>query len=57
MPLLERAPSLLPDAGQSIVQRYVGVCDETEREPDEELLQRMHEVLVSAGVLTAEEEG
>jgi Tetratricopeptide repeat len=56
LPLLQRTPWLLRDAGLSLVQRYVRLCEETDREPDEQILQPMYAVLVAAGILTPEEE-
>jgi hypothetical protein len=53
---LERAPSSVADAGLSLLQRYVGICNDMERDPDEELLRRIHTILVSAGVLTKDDE-
>jgi tetratricopeptide (TPR) repeat protein len=56
LPMLERARYMLPDSGLRLVQRYLELCEQVEREPDEEVLQRMYAILVSAGILTPEEE-
>jgi tetratricopeptide (TPR) repeat protein len=56
LPMLERAPYVLPDSGLRLAQRYLELCEQAGREPDEKTLQRMHAVLVSAGVLVPEEE-
>ena len=54
LPLLERAPYVLPDSGLRLAQDYLQLCQQLEREPEEELVQRIHAVLVSAGVLSAD---
>jgi len=51
LPTLERSPFVLPDSGLGLVQSYVKFCEAVERGPDEAILDRMHTVLVSAGVL------
>ena len=56
LPMLERASYMLPDSGLRLVQRYPELCEQAEREPDEAILQQMYAVLVSAGILTPEEE-
>jgi tetratricopeptide (TPR) repeat protein len=56
VPLLEHSPEVLADAGLSLMQRYLRLCEELRLEPDEDLDQRMHAVFVSAGVVTAEDE-
>ena len=51
LPLLERAPYVLPDAGEHLVRGYIQLCDESQKEPEQQLLQRAHAVLVRAGVV------
>jgi hypothetical protein len=51
VPLMERDPSLIADAGLSLVQRYVALCGETERKASQDLLTRRHDLLVSSSVL------
>ena len=55
VPVLEREPDTLSDSGVELVKRYLELCEQVRREPGEELVDRMYEVLVSAGILTAEE--
>jgi tetratricopeptide (TPR) repeat protein len=54
LPILERAYYVLPDSGLRLVENYRRLCQETEREPDVDTIQRMHRVLLSAGVITAD---
>jgi tetratricopeptide (TPR) repeat protein len=54
LPILERAHYFLPDAGLRLVQNYLTRCQDAEREPDVDTVQRMHRVLLSAGVITAD---
>jgi hypothetical protein len=49
LPVLERAPYVLPAAGLGLVRGYVTRCEEAEREPDGELVERMHAVLLARG--------
>src|SRR5215208_5729373 len=51
--MLERAPYVLSDS-RLLVQRYLQLSEEVGREPDEDILQRMHAVLASAGIHTPE---
>lgn len=51
--MLERAPYVLNDS-RLLVQRYLQLSEEVGREPDEDILQRMHAVLASAGIHTPE---
>jgi hypothetical protein len=51
LPVLERAHYFLPDAGLRLIQTYVSRSHEAERDPDPNLIQRLHKVLVSAGMI------
>jgi hypothetical protein len=53
LPVLERAWYFLPDAGLRLVRHYITRCQEAEREPNVDLVTRMHAVLVTAGVIEA----
>ena len=55
LPLLERAPYFLPDAGLRLVRGYVARCQEADCDPDANLLGRMHTVLLAAGLVEAGE--
>jgi tetratricopeptide (TPR) repeat protein len=54
LPMLERGSYGLPDSGLRLVESYLKLCEQAEREPDEEVLERMYAVLVAAGVLPPE---
>ena len=56
LPLLERLPYVLPDSGLRLLQNHLDVYDKLEQEPDEELAQRMFSVLVSAGIVSTDDE-
>jgi tetratricopeptide (TPR) repeat protein len=56
LPMLERASYVLSDSGLGLAQRYVELCEQVERRPNEEVLQRMYVILVSAGILTPEQD-
>jgi tetratricopeptide (TPR) repeat protein len=55
LPVLERAWYVLPDAGLRLVRAYAARCQEAGRQPDAELIARMHAVLDAAGLLGADE--
>jgi hypothetical protein len=54
VPLLERAPYVLPNAGLELVQTYRDVCGDPGHEPDREVMQWMDTVPVSTGGISVE---
>ena len=56
LPLLGRTPYVLPDSGLQLLQNYLKVCDGLEQEPDEELVERMYTILVSAGIVAPDDD-
>jgi tetratricopeptide (TPR) repeat protein len=54
LPMLERGAYVLPDFGLRLVQSYLESCEQVDQEIDDEIVQRMHSVLVSAGMLPSE---
>ena len=56
LPVLERAHYFPPDAGQRLMETYLRRCHEAERDPDPNLIQRLHKVLVSAGMIADDEQ-
>jgi tetratricopeptide (TPR) repeat protein len=55
LPILERTPHALPDAGLQVTHDYVQLCMQLGHPPDGEVLRRMHAVLTTAGVLSRDE--
>ncbi len=51
LPLLERQPYFLPDAGLRLAQGYVQRCEATDTEPDVHLVNRLAAVLQRAGAI------
>jgi hypothetical protein len=51
LPVLERAHYFLPDGGLTLGQTYLRRCEEAERDPDPNLIQRVVAVLVSAAMI------
>jgi hypothetical protein len=56
LPMLERAEHGLPNAGLKLVQAYLKRSAEADGDPDPELIQRIHAVLISAGLVADEQE-
>ncbi len=55
LPVLENAWHVLPDGGLRLAQRYIALCQESQLEPDTELMARMYAVLREAGVVPGED--
>jgi tetratricopeptide (TPR) repeat protein len=55
VPILERTPHALPDAGLVVTHDYVQLSMQLGHPPDGEVLRRMHAVLTTAGVLSRDE--
>jgi hypothetical protein len=55
LPLLERAPQLLPEQGLDLGRHYVQLCHELGDEPDASLLASMYSALVAGGVITPDD--
>jgi tetratricopeptide (TPR) repeat protein len=55
LPMLERHPYLLPDAGSRLLQTYLELCEEVQRKPQPEIAERIHRLLGSAGILPRED--
>jgi tetratricopeptide (TPR) repeat protein len=55
LPVLERAHYFLPDAGLRLAQNYVRRCEDAERQPNGEFLQRLRVVFVAAGLVEGDD--
>ena len=56
LPALERSPFLVSDLGQRMAKSYVRRCREVGRDPDSVLIERLDQVLLSAGQRDADDE-
>jgi tetratricopeptide (TPR) repeat protein len=56
LPTLEQASDVRTDAGMKLVQAYLGRSGEAKRDPDPDLIQRIHAVLTTAGLVADEPE-
>jgi hypothetical protein len=55
LPVLERVHDFLPDSGMTLTQTYLSRCKDADCDPDPDLVNRSHSVLVSAGLIADEE--
>jgi hypothetical protein len=56
LPVLEQSVHFLPDSGARLMQTYAQRCQETERAPAPEIVERLRSVLVTAGIITGDAE-
>jgi len=55
LPALELRSDSLPGSGHVLLQSYFELCEEVEQEPEDEIMQRMSDVLAAAGLLPSED--